>query len=157
MNSRAVSLREELASKAAALSDTQQQLKRTEQDAASLKVNVEKVTEEHAKLDKKAQSLAGDLQKAQQEKETQKKELISAQENLGKSKKALKETQSLLDTERKNHKATMEEKVMMWRLHFFSLFVPFLSLHLLHFIGLKYFSNFRKSQVKRANRNFSRI
>lgn len=116
MNSRAVSLKEELASKAAALSESQQHLKRSEQDGAALKVNMEKVTEEHAKLDKKAQSLAGDLQKAQQEKEAQKKELSSTQESLGKTKKALKETQSLLDTERKNNKATLEEKVMMWRL-----------------------------------------
>lgn len=124
LNSRAVSLKEELASKAAALSDTQQQLKHSEQAAATLKVNMEKLTEEHAKLDKKAQSLAGDLQKVQQEKEVQKKELSSTQESLGKAKKALKETQSLLDTERKNHKAALEEKVMIWRLkNFFLLFL----------------------------------
>lgn len=124
LNSRAASLKEELASKAAALSDTQQQLKRSEQDGATLKVNMEKVTEDHAKLDKKAQSLAGDLQKVQQEKEVQKKELSSTQESLGKAKKALKETQSLLDTERKNHKAALEEKVMVWRRkNFFLLFL----------------------------------
>lgn len=124
LNSRAASLKEELASKAAALSDTQQQLKRSEEDGATLKVNMEKVTEGHAKLDKKAQSLAGDLQKVQQEKEAQKKELSSTQESLGKAKKALKETQSLLDTERKNHKAALEEKVMVWRQKNF--FLPFL-------------------------------
>lgn len=124
LNSRAVSLKEELASKAAALSDTQQQLKHSEQAAATLKVNMEKLTEEHAKLDKKAQSLAGDLQKVQQEKEVQKKELSSTQESLGKAKKALKESQSLLDTERKNHKAALEEKVMIWKLKsFFLLFL----------------------------------
>lgn len=122
-NFRAASLKEELASKAAALSDTQQQLKRSEQDGASLKVNVEKVTEEHAKLDQKAQKLVGDLQKAQQERELQKKEFSSTQESLGKAKKALKETQSLLETERKNHKAALEEKVINWRLkNFFVLF-----------------------------------
>lgn len=124
LNSRAVSLKEELASKAAALSDTQQQLKHSEQAAATLKVNMEKLTEEHAKLDKKAQSLAGDLQKVQQEKEVQKKELSSTQESLGKAKKAVKESQSLLDTERKNHKAALEEKVMIWKLKsFFLLFL----------------------------------
>lgn len=106
-----MSLKEELASKAAALSDTQEHLKRSEQDGDTLKVNMEKVTEEHAKLDKKAQGLVEDLQKSQQEKEAQKKELSSTQESLGKTKKALKETQSLLDTERKNNKATLEEKV----------------------------------------------
>lgn len=126
MNSRAASLKEELASKAAALSDTQQRLEHSEQDGATLKVNMEKVTEERATLDKKAQSLAGDLQKAQQEKETQKKELSSTQESLGKAKKALKEAQGLLDSERKNHKATLEEKVMIWRLrNFFGLFLFF--------------------------------
>lgn len=142
MNSSTASLKEELASKAAALSDTQQQLKNTEQGAAALKVNVEKVTEEHAKLDKKAQSLAGDLQKAQQEKEAQKKELISAQENLGKAKKALKETQSLLDTERKNHKATLGEKVMIWRLKRISLFFFYLCV----FFILKVPADFNISQ-----------
>lgn len=123
-----------MASKATALSDTQQQLKRSEQGGATLKVNLEKVTEEHAKLDKKAQSLAGDLQKVQQEKEAQKKELSSTQESLGKVKKALKEAQSLLDTERKNHKATLEEKVMIWSLKNF--FVLFLFFCFLHFEGL---------------------
>lgn len=110
-NFRATALKEELANKAAALSDMQQQLKNSEQDRATLKVNIDKVTEEHAKLDKKAQSLAEDFQKAQQAKEAQKKELNSTQESLGKAKKSLKETQSLLDTERKNHKAALEEKV----------------------------------------------
>lgn len=110
-NLRAAVLKEELTNKAAALSDTQQQLKNSEQDRATLKVNIDKVTEEHAKLDKKAQSLAEDFQKALQVKEAQKKELSSTQESLGKAKKSLKETQGLLDTERKNHKAALEEKV----------------------------------------------
>uniref|UniRef100_A0A8D3DFE0 Early endosome antigen 1 n=1 Tax=Scophthalmus maximus TaxID=52904 RepID=A0A8D3DFE0_SCOMX len=95
--------------------DVQQQLERCEQDKAALKVNLDKVTQEgktqHAELDRRAQSLAADLQKAQQEKEAQKKELVSTQESLGKAKKALKEIQSQLDTERKSHKSTMEEKV----------------------------------------------
>lgn len=69
------------------------------------------MTEEHAKLDKKAQSLTADLQKTQQEKEAQKKELGSMQESLGKANKALKESRSALDTERKNHKSALEEKV----------------------------------------------
>uniref|UniRef100_A0A8D3D9I9 Early endosome antigen 1 n=1 Tax=Scophthalmus maximus TaxID=52904 RepID=A0A8D3D9I9_SCOMX len=107
--------RKEVKKKTASLSDVQQQLERCEQDKAALKVNLDKVTQEgktqHAELDRRAQSLAADLQKAQQEKEAQKKELVSTQESLGKAKKALKEIQSQLDTERKSHKSTMEEKV----------------------------------------------
>lgn len=108
---RATALKEEIKKKAAALSDIQQQLERSEQNRAALKVNVDKVTEEHAKLDKKAQSLTADLQKSQQEKEAQRKELGSMQESLGKANKALKESRSALDTERKNHKSALEEKV----------------------------------------------
>lgn len=112
---RTTTLQEELKKKAAALSDVQQQLESSEQDKAALKVTLDKVTEEgktkHAEQDRKAQSLAVDLQKAQQEKEAQRKELASIQESLGKAKKALKESQSQLDTERKNHKSAMGEKV----------------------------------------------
>lgn len=112
---RATTLQEELKKKAAALGDTQQQLERSEQDKAALKVNLDKVTQEgktkHAELDRKAQSLAVDLQKAQEEKEAQRKELAATQENLGKANKGLKEIQSQLDTERKNHKSAMGEKV----------------------------------------------
>lgn len=112
---RTTTLQEELQKKAAALSDIQQQLEQSEQDKAALKVTLDTVTEEgktkHAELDRKAQSLAGDLQKAQQEKEAQRKELASVQESLGKAKKALKESQSQLDTERKNHKSAVGEKV----------------------------------------------
>lgn len=101
--------------KAAAFGDMQQQLERSEQDNAALKVNLDKVTQEgktkHADLDRKAQNLTVDLQKAQQEKEAQRKELSSTQESLGKANKALKESRSQLDTERKNHKSAMEEKV----------------------------------------------
>lgn len=97
------------------MSDIQQQLECSEQDKAALKVNLDKVTQEgktkHAELDRKAQSLAVDLQKAQQEKEAQRKELASTQESLGKANKALKESQGQLDTERKNHKSAMGEKV----------------------------------------------
>lgn len=97
------------------MSDIQQQLEHSEQEKAALKVNLDKVTQEgkttHAELDRKAQSLAGDLQKAQQEKEAQRKELASTQGSLGKANKALKESQSQLDIERKNHKSAMEEKV----------------------------------------------
>ena len=97
------------------MSDIQQQLERSQQDKAALKVNLDKVTEEgktkHAELDRKAQSLAADVQKVQQEKEAQRKELTSTQESLGKAKKALKESQGQLDAERKNHKSAMEEKV----------------------------------------------
>uniref|UniRef100_A0A8C2ZJA6 Early endosome antigen 1 n=1 Tax=Cyclopterus lumpus TaxID=8103 RepID=A0A8C2ZJA6_CYCLU len=107
-------LQEELKKKAAALSDIQQQLERSEQDKASLKVNLDKVVQEgetkNADLDRKSQSLTVDLQKAQQEKEAQKKELFFTQESLGKANKALKESRSQLDTERKNHKSVMEEK-----------------------------------------------
>ncbi len=112
---RATTLQEELKKKAAALSDIQQQLEHSEQEKAALKVNLDKVTQEgkttHAELDRKAQSLAGDLQKVQQEKEAQRKELASVQGSLGKANKALKESQSQLDTEKKNHKSAMEEKV----------------------------------------------
>lgn len=112
---RATTLQEELKKKAAALSDIQQQMEHSEQDKAALKMNLDKVTQEgntrHAELDRKAQSLAADLQKAQQEKEAQRKELVSTQESLGKANKALKESQSQLDTERKSHKSAMEEKV----------------------------------------------
>lgn len=112
---RAATLQEELKKKAAALSDSQQQLECCEQDKAALKVNLDKVTQEgktqHAELDKKVQSLAADLQRALQEKEAQRKELVSAQESLGKANKALKDGQSQLDAERKNHKSAMEEKV----------------------------------------------
>uniref|UniRef100_A0A8C4I7B1 Early endosome antigen 1 n=1 Tax=Dicentrarchus labrax TaxID=13489 RepID=A0A8C4I7B1_DICLA len=103
----ATTLQEELNKKAAALSDIQAQLERSEQDKVALKVNLDKVTQEgntkHAELDRKAQSLAADFQKAQQEKEAQRKELATTQENLGKANKALKECQGQLDTERKNH------------------------------------------------------
>lgn len=112
---RAATLQEELNKKAASLSDIQQQRERSEQDKAALKVSLDKVTQEgntkYAELDKKAQSLVADLQKAQQEKEAQRKELVATQENLGKANKALKESQSQLDTERKNHKSAMGEKV----------------------------------------------
>lgn len=115
---RAATLQEELNKKAASLSDIQQQRERSEQDKAALKVSLDKVTQEgntkYAELDKKAQSLVADLQKAQQEKEAQRKELVATQENLGKANKALKESQSQLDTERKNHKSAMGEKVG-WR------------------------------------------
>uniref|UniRef100_A0A8C4I7K0 Early endosome antigen 1 n=1 Tax=Dicentrarchus labrax TaxID=13489 RepID=A0A8C4I7K0_DICLA len=111
----ATTLQEELNKKAAALSDIQAQLERSEQDKVALKVNLDKVTQEgntkHAELDRKAQSLAADFQKAQQEKEAQRKELATTQENLGKANKALKECQGQLDTERKNHKSAMGEKV----------------------------------------------
>ncbi len=114
---RATTLQEELKKKAAALSDVQQQMERSEQDKAALKVNLDKVTQEgktkQAELDSRAQTLAVDLQKAQQEKEAQRKELATTQESLGKTKKALKESQSQLDTERKNHKSAMEEKVSL--------------------------------------------
>lgn len=112
---RATTLQEELKKKAAALSDIQQQLERSEQDKASLKVNLDQVVQEgetkHADLDRKSQSLTVGLQKAQQEKEAQRKELSSTQESLGKANKALKESRSQLDTEKKNHKSVMEEKV----------------------------------------------
>lgn len=112
---RATTLQEELKKKSAALSDMQQRLEHSEQDKAALKVNLDKVTQEgktkHAELDGRAQTLAADLQKAQQEKEAQKKELATSQESLGKANKALKESQSQLETERKNHKSAMEEKV----------------------------------------------
>lgn len=112
---RASTLQEELKKKAASLSDTQQQLERCEQDKAALKLNLDKLTQEgktqHAELDRKAQSLSADLQKAQQEKEAQRQELATTQESLGKANKALKESQSQLDTERKNHKSAMEERV----------------------------------------------
>lgn len=97
------------------MSDTKQQLECCEQDKAALKLNLDKVTHEgkiqHAELDKKAQSLAAELQKAQQEKEAQRKELVTTQESLGKANKALKESQTQLDTERKSHKSAMDEKV----------------------------------------------
>uniref|UniRef100_A0A672JD84 Early endosome antigen 1 n=1 Tax=Salarias fasciatus TaxID=181472 RepID=A0A672JD84_SALFA len=108
-------LQEELKKKAAALSDVQQQLVCCEQEISALKVNLDKVTQEgttrQAELEKRAQSLAADLQKAQQEKEAQKKELASGQESLGKANKALKESRGQLEAERKNHKSAMEEKV----------------------------------------------
>lgn len=112
---RATTLQEELKNKAAALSDIQQQMERSEQEKVALKVNLDKVTLEgktkHAELDKKAQSLAVDLDKAQQDKEAQRKELASMQGSLANASKALKESQTQLDTERKNHKSAMEEKV----------------------------------------------
>lgn len=108
---RTKTLKEEIKKKEAALSDIQQQLEHSEQDRAALKVNLDKVTQEQANLDKKAQSLIADLQKVQKEKEAQRKELGSTQESLGKANKALKESQSLLDTERKNHRSALEEKV----------------------------------------------
>lgn len=108
---RTKTLKEEVKEKAAALSDIQQQLEHSEQDRAALKVNLDKVTQEQANLDKKAQSLIADLQKVQKEKEAQKKELGSTQESLEKANKALQDSQSLLDTERKNHRAALEEKV----------------------------------------------
>lgn len=114
---RATSLQEELKKKTIALSDIQQQLENRQQEMAALKVNLGKVTQEGktqcAELEKKAQSLAADLQKAQQEKESQRKELAACQESLGKTNKALKESQSQLDTERKNHKSAVEEKVLL--------------------------------------------
>lgn len=112
---RATTLQEELKKKTAALSDTQQQLERSEQDQAALKVNLDTVMVEgktkHADLDRRAQSLAADLQKAQQEKDAQRKELANTQDSLGKANKALKESLGVLDTERKKHKSVMEEKV----------------------------------------------
>lgn len=97
------------------MSDIQQHLERCEQDKAALKLNLDKLTQEgktqYAELDRKAQSLAADLKKAQQEKEAQRQELATTQESLGKANKALKDSQSLLDTERKNYKSAMEEKV----------------------------------------------
>lgn len=97
------------------MNDMQQQLQRWEQDKAALKLDLEKLTQEgkiqHAELDRKAQSLAAELQKAQQDKEAQRQELVTTQESLGKANKALKESQSQLGTERKNHKSAMEEKV----------------------------------------------
>lgn len=90
-------------------------MERCEQEAAALKVNLDKVTQEgknqQAELSKKAQSLTVELQKTRQEKEAQRKELSAAQESLEKTNKALKESQTQLDLERKNHKSTMEEKV----------------------------------------------
>lgn len=97
------------------MSDVQQKLAQSEQGIATLKANLEKVTQEgksqHAELDKKAQSLVAELQKAQEGKKAQQKELAATQESLGKANKALKESQSQLDTERKNHKSAIEEKV----------------------------------------------
>lgn len=122
---RAVTLKEELKTKSSALSDIQKQLEYTEQDRAAVMVNLDKVNQEHAKLDKKAQTVEADLQKAQQEKEAQRKQLLSMQESLGKANKALKESESLLDTERKNHKTALEEKVCSGSSNIF----PFLSCH----------------------------
>lgn len=111
----ATSLQEEVKKKAAALSDIQQQLERSEQDVAALKVNLDKVTQEgktqQAEMERKSQSLTADLQKAHQEKGAQKKELTATQESLAKANKALEERQRLLETERKNNKSAMEEKV----------------------------------------------
>lgn len=112
---RCVALQEELKTKTSSLSDTQNQLDCCEQGKAALERTVAKLTQEgeaqQVEWDKKAKDLAADLLKAQQEKETQKKELTSTQESLSKTRKALKECQSQLDTERKNQKAAMEEKV----------------------------------------------
>lgn len=112
---RTSTLQEEIKKKATALSDSQQQLQCCEQDKAALKVNLDKVTLEgktqQADLERKAQSLAVDLQKAQEERGSQRKELASTQESLGKANKALKEFQSQWDGERKSHKSAMVEKV----------------------------------------------
>lgn len=112
---RATTLQEELKKKSAALSDTQQQLERGEQEKAALRGNLDKVSQEakaqQAELDRRAQSLAANLLKAQQEREAQQKELASTQESLAKANKALKESQKQLDAERKSHKSSMEEKV----------------------------------------------
>lgn len=108
-------LQEELKKKAAALSDVQQHLERCEQEAAALKGNLNKVTQEgkdqRTELDRKAQGLAVELQKVQQENEAQRKELVSAKESLEKANKTLKESRTQLDSERKNHKSAMDEKV----------------------------------------------
>ncbi|MEQ2194787.1 hypothetical protein XENOCAPTIV_003023, partial [Xenoophorus captivus] len=108
-------LHEDVQKKAAALSGVQQQIERSEQEMAALKVNLDKVTQEgrtqQAELDRKAQSLAAELQKTQQEKEAQKKELLATQESLQKANMALKEKQNQLEAERKNHNSAMEAKV----------------------------------------------
>lgn len=95
----------------AALAEVQQQLKGSEQDRATLTMNLDKANQVQTELNSKLQNLLADLQKAQQEKEAHKKEIASLQENLGKTKKALKESQNVLDAERKTHKSAVEERV----------------------------------------------
>lgn len=108
-------LQEELKKKAAALSDVQQHLERCEQEAAALKGNLDKVTQEgkdqRAELSRKVQSLVVELLKVQKEKEAQRKELDAAEESLEKADQTLKESRTQLDSERKNHKSAMDEKV----------------------------------------------
>lgn len=107
------SLKEEIKAKTTALTDVQQQLKCSEEDRATLTMNLEKINQEQTKLNSKLQNLMADLQKAQQEREAHKKEIGSLQENLAKSKKALKESQNALDAERKTHKSAVEERVCL--------------------------------------------
>lgn len=106
-------LKEEIKTKTTALTDVQQQLKCSEQDRATLTMNLDKINQEQTKLNSKLQNLMADLQKAQQEKEARKKEFSSLQENLANSKKALKESQNALDAERKTHKSAVEERVCL--------------------------------------------
>lgn len=108
---RVLSLKEKIKTKAAALTEVQQQLKQSEQDRAALTVNLDKANQEQTQLKSKLQNLLADLQKAQLEKEAHKKEIGSLQENLGKTKKALKESQNVLDAERKTHKSAVDERV----------------------------------------------
>lgn len=107
------SLKEEIKTKTTALTDVQQQLKCSDQDRATLTMNLDKINQEQTKLNSKLQNLMADLQKAQQEKEAHKKEIGSLQENLANSKKALKESQNALDAERKTHKSAVEERVCL--------------------------------------------
>lgn len=108
---RVTSLKEKMKTKIAALAEVQQQLKGSEQDRATLAVNLDKANQVQTELNGKLQNLLADLQKAQQEREAHKKEIASVQENLGKTKKALKESQNVLDAERKTHKSAAEERV----------------------------------------------
>lgn len=99
--------------KASALTDVQQQLKCSDQDKATLKMNLDKINQEQTQLNSKLQNLMADLQKAQQQKEAHTKEICSLQENLAKSKKALKDSQNVLDAERKTHRSAVEERVCL--------------------------------------------
>lgn len=110
-NFRVTSLKEKMKTKTSALTEVQQQLKGSEQDRATLTMNLDKANQEQTELNSKLQNLLADLQKAQQEKEAHTKEIGSLQENLGKTKKALKESQNVLDAERKTHKAAVDETV----------------------------------------------
>lgn len=110
---RVSSLKEEIKTKATALTDVQQQLKCSDHDKATLKINLDKINQEQTQLNSKLQNLIADLQKAQQEKEAHTKEICSLQENLAKSKKALKDGQNVLDAERKNHRSAVEERVCL--------------------------------------------